>query len=74
VSVPWIVILIVLFGALGLIAAITANLVRSAMHVGKAAKQFFEEATPLIAELQAEGERATQQAAKLAEMSAALRR
>jgi hypothetical protein len=73
VSLPAIVILIVLFAAFGLVAAITANLVRSAIHVGKAAKQFFDEAAPFIAELQKEGELAADRAAKLSEKAAALR-
>ena len=38
-SAPWIVILVVVLAAFGLLAAITANIVRSAVRVGKAAKQ-----------------------------------
>lgn len=72
-SAPWIVVLIVGLAAFGLVAAITANIVRSAMRVGKAAKQFLEDASPLIAELQAQGEQAAEHVAKLTERASSLR-
>jgi ABC-type Fe3+-hydroxamate transport system substrate-binding protein len=73
VSAPWIVILVVVLAAFGLLAAITANIVRSAIRVGKAAKQFLDEASPLIAELQAQGEQAAERVTKLTERSSSLR-
>ena len=72
-SAPAIVILIVLLAAFGLVVAITANLVRSALHVGRAAKQFLDDASPMIAQIQAEGEKAADRVARLSEKSAALR-
>jgi hypothetical protein len=73
VSAPWIVVLIVVLAAFGALVAITANIVRSAIRVGKAAKQFLDEASPLIGELQAQGEQAAERVAKLTERSSSLR-
>lgn len=72
-SLPVVVVVFVAFAAFGMVAALSANIVRSGLRLAREVKAFANEMMPAVQLLAEEGDRAARKAGELADKASRLR-